>query len=178
MAERARVSALSASGEARPERLVAFKGPPLTSVVVRRVAHGPRMAIYQACAPPEGPRLRIGARAALYHPDDAFTGVVGTVAAVRAPERDSVDLVLERTAEGEPVRILNVSLALDWAELPPWAREVHAAARDSLPSTYPPPELPPTAEPTVLPSTSSRAEPVTANRLCASLCHAVHCVNR
>lgn len=140
--------------------LVVFDTPSSEAIRlnVRVLAQGSTMIIYQVCSPPAS-RLTVGSRVQLYRNyDGGYTGLSRPLAAMRAPERDSVDFILERERSWHPTLLLNVSLALDWAELPPWAQELHASARDSLPSAYPQPTVlePPVSRP--LPSITLRTE--------------------
>lgn len=115
---------------------------PATRVTVRLVHQDAHTTVYQVCAPPT-PRLHVGAHVALHRADGSAIGVARRVAAMHAPERHNVNLVLQRAAADEPELLLNVSLARGWVtRLPAWARDVwESPARERLPATYDEPDV-------------------------------------
>lgn len=96
-----------------------------TRIDVVLLAEGRHIVIYQVKSePPKG--LQIGTKVELYDAQEGnYMGISRRIANIRMPEKDSVDFIMQPAHKGEPVFILNASLARGWAELPAWAKAIH-----------------------------------------------------
>lgn len=111
-----------------------------TRLTVDDYARGKRVIIYQARSDPTR-ALQIGHRVELYSVQGTYLGISRLVEAMRFPEADSVDLILQSTHRLEPTIILNVSIALGWVALPTWASAIHYVFQKALPDTYDQPRV-------------------------------------
>lgn len=85
--------------------------------------------------------LQIGSTVELYSLEGRYMGISRRIEALRMPEGDSVDFVLQSVARDEQVIILNASIALGWVALPAWASAIRYIFRSKLPDTYDQPRV-------------------------------------
>lgn len=114
----------------------------VAKMVARVYATGPTTTIFQARSAPTSP-LRVGQRVSLFSDIGTAFVVSRKIVSMRVPEKNSVDLVLQKVDPKDPVLILNISITLGWIELPAWAAAMHKFFSNALPSTYPEPDVVP-----------------------------------